>query len=138
VTSQLTAGPAGTPAPAAPAAPRAATQQRLNTLPQITFQTGTTRLTAAGLRAVRQAAAILRANPSIKVRIQGHTDDVGDATANLTLSTARAERVRAVLHQLGIAHERMSYIGYGESRPRLANSSDANRAVNRRVEFRVL
>jgi len=141
VTSQLTTGAPGTGGTAGTGGATTggvAAQRKLNTLPQITFETGSTDLTPAGLRAVRQAAAILKANPTVKVRIQGHTDDVGDARENLTLSTARAERVRAVLHQLGIAHERMSYIGYGESRPKLANTSAANRAVNRRVEFHVL
>lgn len=137
VTSQLTVGAASAPSkPGKPAA--GAPQQKLDALPQITFETGSTRLTPAGMRAVRQAAAILKANPSVKVRIDGHTDDIGTAPSNLRLSTARAATVRQVLHTLGIAHERMSYRGYGESVPKLANTSPANRAVNRRVEFVVL
>lgn len=135
VTSQLVVAGAGSNAGTGSGN---APQQRLNSLPQITFRTGSTQLTPDGLRAVRQAAAVLKANPSVKVRIEGHTDDVGQAATNLRLSTARAERVRQVLHSLGIAHERMSYRGYGEARPKLANSSTANRAVNRRVEFIVL
>ena len=50
----------------------------------------------------------------------------------------RAENVRHTLHGLGISHDRMSYIGYGESKPKVVNSSDANRAANRRVQFVVL
>ncbi|MBK6870656.1 MAG: OmpA family protein [Kineosporiaceae bacterium] len=137
VTSQLTVG--ATPAPSNPGKPAGGpAQQKLDTLPQITFETGTTRLTPAGLRAVRQAAAILKANPAVKVRIDGHTDDIGSAASNLRLSTARAAKVRQVLHSLGIAHERMSYRGFGEGVPKLANTSPTNRAVNRRVEFLVL
>jgi outer membrane protein OmpA-like peptidoglycan-associated protein len=136
VTSQLTVG-AGTGTGTGNQGGTSA-QAQLNRLPQITFESGSTRLTPAGMRAVQQAAAILRANPTVKVRVEGHTDDVGDAAANLTLSTARAEHVRKTLHDLGIAHDRMSYIGYGESKPKLVNSSDANRAANRRVQFAVL
>lgn len=135
VTSQLSVG-SGTAAPS-PAGPTGA-QAQLNILPQVTFQTGSAKLTPAGLRAVQQAAAILKANPAIKVRIEGHTDDVGDAAKNLRLSTVRAENVRHTLHDLGISHDRMSYIGYGESKPKVVNSSDANRAANRRVQFVVL
>jgi len=136
VTSQLTVG-TGTGTGTGNQAGTGA-QAQLNRLPQVTFVSGSTRLTPAGMRAVEQAAAILKANPTVRVRVEGHTDDVGDAAANLRLSTARAEHVRKTLHDLGIAHDRMSYIGYGESKPKLVNSSDANRAANRRVQFAVL
>jgi outer membrane protein OmpA-like peptidoglycan-associated protein len=136
VTSQLTVG-AGTGTGTGTQGGTGA-QAQLNKLPQITFESGSTQLTPSGMRAVQQAAAILKANPTVRVRVEGHTDDVGDAAANLQLSTARAEHVRKTLHDLGIAHDRMSYIGYGESRPKLVNSSDANRAANRRVQFAVL
>ncbi len=139
VSSQLAVGSGGSgSAGATTAGSKQTVQAELDALPQITFQSGGARLSPAGARAVRQTAAILTANPSILVRIEGHTDDVGDAAANLRLSTLRAKSVRAMLHDLGIAHERMSYIGYGESRPKVANISDANRAANRRVQLDVL
>jgi OOP family OmpA-OmpF porin len=136
VTSQLTVG-AGASGGGASADKRSA-QTRLNTLPQITFQTGSAALTPAGRRAVNQAAAALKANTSIKVRIEGHTDDIGSAAINQRLSRDRARTVRQTLRTLGIADDRMSFIGYGESRPKVSNNSAANRLANRRVQFLVL
>jgi len=128
VTDQLTVASAPTSAP----------QAQLAALPQITFQTASASLTPAGYAAVKQAAAILKANPAVKVRIEGNTDDIGDSEINRELSVARAANVRTALRYLGIADDRMSYVGYGESRPKVANTSDAARAINRRVEFVVL
>ena len=128
VTDQLTVASAPTSAP----------QSQLAALPQITFQTASASLTSAGYAAVKQAAAILKANPAVKVRIEGNTDDIGDSEINRELSVARAANVRTALRYLGIADDRMSYVGYGESRPKVANTSDAARAINRRVEFVVL
>jgi outer membrane protein OmpA-like peptidoglycan-associated protein len=119
-------------------APTSGPQVQLLALPQITFQNASASLTSAGYAAVRQAAEILKANPNVKVRIEGHTDDNGDSEINRELSVARAANVRLTLRTLGIADDRMSYRGYGETRPKVANTSDANRAMNRRVEFVVL
>lgn len=137
VTSQLTVA-AGVGSGSAGSGDKGEVQQDLVELPTITFYTGRSSLTAQGLSAVRRAAQILKDNPSVKVRIQGHTDDVGDAAANQRLSTARARVVRETLHSFGIDHDRMSFIGYGETRPAVPNTSDANRMTNRRVEFLVL
>ncbi len=117
---------------------QAEVQAQLDALPQITFYSGGTALTPQGMDAVRQASEILKKNPDALVRVQGYTDDVGEAAPNLALSTARAKAVRATLHTLGIAHERMSYVGFGETRPLVPNTSEANRQKNRRVQFEVL
>lgn len=115
-----------------------AVENDLNKLPTIQFRTAYSTLTGNGFSVVQQAAAILKANPSIKVRIEGHTDDVGGDAINQELSVARARTIRETLRTLGIADDRMSYAGFGESRPKVPNTSDANRAINRRVEFVVL
>ncbi len=142
VTSRLTVGAtgSGTGSTASPSlgGDKAAVQAALNQLPTISFQTGSATLTGQGWQAVRQAAQVLKDNPQSKVRVQGHTDDIGDAVANQQLSTARARAVREALHGLGIDHDRMSFIGYGETRPLVPNTSEANRLVNRRVQFQVL
>lgn len=113
-------------------------QQELVKLPAVTFLDNSTTLTAAGRAALGQAARILTANPQVKVRIEGHTDSNGTAADNLALSRARAKTVLDYLVKQGVAADRLTAQGYGESRPARPNTSEANQAVNRRVEFIVL
>jgi outer membrane protein OmpA-like peptidoglycan-associated protein len=113
-------------------------QTQLANLPRITFQTKSAALTPEGLAAVRRAAEILTTNPSVRVRVEGHTDTDGSAAANLQLSQARAQAVLDTLRSLGIAADRMSATGYGETRPKVPDTTQANKATNRRVEFVIL
>jgi len=78
---------------------------------------------------------VMSKNQSIKLEVQGHTDDKGSDSYNKTLSDQRAQAVRKYLVSHGITPERLTAKGYGEERPILANDSDANRALNRRVQF---
>lgn len=110
-------------------------QQALVSLPPITFENGSAVLTPAGQAAVVKAADILKSNPTVIVRIEGHTDSTGSAQSNLELSRARATTVLNSLVALGVARERLSSAGFGESRPKVPDTSAANRAINRRVEF---
>jgi len=119
-------------------APPQEVQSRLAALPPITFVSGSATLTPEGRAVVGTVASILAANPAIRVRIEGHTDSRGAAAANLVLSQARAQTVLGTLQSLGIAANRMTAVGYGESRPKVPDTSVANMAVNRRVELVVL
>ncbi|PID52904.1 MAG: hypothetical protein CSB46_11260 [Micrococcales bacterium] len=69
------------------------------------------------------------------VAINGYTDDMGDEGFNLQLSKDRAAAVRSALASMGIAADRMTSDGFGENNPKVPNTSAANRAQNRRVEF---
>jgi OmpA-OmpF porin, OOP family len=113
-------------------------QSQLAALGQITFDTASSTLTPQGDVIVSRAAAVLRANPRIKVRIEGNTDDQGDAPVNQELSTARAQTVLLTLGFRGVDKSRLTAVGYGETRPKVANDTPAHRAQNRRVEFVVL
>jgi outer membrane protein OmpA-like peptidoglycan-associated protein len=115
-----------------------AVQQQLVEIPPVTFLTGSATLTPAGREALVRAAAVLQANPDVRVRIEGNTDSTGTAAANLRLSQARAQTVLETLVGLGVARDRMSAVGYGESRPKVPDNSPANQAINRRVDFIVL
>lgn len=110
-------------------------QQQLINLPPVTFLDNSATLTPAGQAALVKAAAILVANPTVRIRIEGHTDANGSAESNLALSQARAQTVLTVLQSLGVAKDRMTAQGFGETRLRVPDTSDANRAINRRVEF---
>lgn len=76
--------------------------------------------------------------PFLRVEIEGHTDDEGSDAYNLKLSDDRAKAVVDHLLKKKIAADRVTWKGYGESKPLKPNDSEANRAINRRVEFRVI
>lgn len=80
----------------------------------------------------------MRSNPSVRVSIEGHTDNVGDPTANLTLSTERAFSVMQYLQELGIHGKRLAFKGWGDKKPIASNSTEQGRAKNRRTEFVML
>ena len=75
---------------------------------------------------------------TLVIEIAGHTDDVGSDSENMKLSQKRAESVREYILSKGITTERIEAKGYGESKPLVSNKTDKDRAINRRVEFRVL
>lgn len=81
---------------------------------------------------------ILNANPNAQIRIAGHTDSDGAASYNQTLSEQRAGSVFNYLVSKGIAASRLSTVGRGEDRPVVPNTSAANKAMNRRIEFEVI
>ncbi|MCE3227327.1 MAG: outer membrane protein/peptidoglycan-associated protein [Bacteroidetes bacterium] len=83
-------------------------------------------------------AEYLKENPNIKVEIQGHTDNVGNAKDNDALSTNRAFTVKTVLEELKIDGKRINAKGFGAAKPIVPNTSEENRAKNRRTEFLVI
>lgn len=76
--------------------------------------------------------------PFVRAEIEGHTDDQGSDSYNLQLSDDRAKAVVDYLLKKKVDKERLTWKGYGESKPLKPNTSEENRAVNRRVEFRVV
>jgi len=80
-------------------------------------------------------AAYLIKNPQHKIRIEGHTDNVGDAKKNVELSHSRARAVAAYLIKKGVHHERLSAQGFGGSRPLVKSVGGEYHPENRRVEF---
>jgi len=98
------------------------------------FASGSARLTAAAAASVRALAAYLQDGGG-RLLIEGHTDDEGQAEANLVLSQRRADAVRAALADAGIARSRMQATGRGETDPITDNGTAEGRARNRRVEI---
>ncbi len=84
---------------------------------------------------LKQVLALFLGSPDFRAEIGGHTDNVGAAGYNLKLSDARAAAVRSWLIHRGVAAERVTSHGYGDTRPLVPNSTDDNRAKNRRVEL---
>jgi outer membrane protein OmpA-like peptidoglycan-associated protein len=71
----------------------------------------------------------------MEIEIGGHTDDIGDDKTNLALSSERAFEVMNYLSGKGVSGKRMSYKGYGETKPISSNATEEGRAKNRRTEF---
>jgi len=104
-------------------------------LNDITFETDSVNLDEAAELIIEGFVEFLRENPGVKVSIEGHTDDVGDAAYNQRLSERRAEAVYLRLIETGIPAGRLRYAGFGESRPIAGNDSESGRAANRRTVF---
>lgn len=81
---------------------------------------------------------LLNENPTLKIEIGGHTDNVGKPADNLVLSNNRARAVVNYLLQRGIAAQRLSAKGYGETRPVADNRTEEGRAQNRRTEMKII
>jgi OOP family OmpA-OmpF porin len=116
--------------------PEAVATQLTNLLEgNATFAANGTELSADGVDLLNLAVEILQANPATVLVVEGHTDSDGDAAANLDLSQRRAEAVVAYLVDGGIEQDRLTAVGYGESRPIANNATEEGRAQNRRIEF---
>lgn len=87
--------------------------------------------------ALDKLVKIFNEYPETNILIEGHTDDVGKDEYNLKLSRRRADAVVDYLKQAGIAASRLTAKYYGESQPKVDNTTDANKALNRRVEFAI-
>jgi outer membrane protein OmpA-like peptidoglycan-associated protein len=104
---------------------------------RIEFDNASRLLTGASAQQLRNVVEFMKANPGARVTIAGYTDDMGNDSANMALSQARATAVMNRLANLGIDRSRMTAEGYGESHPVADNATAAGRQQNRRVEIRV-
>jgi len=82
--------------------------------------------------------SFLNKNPSVKILIEGHTDNVGDTQYNFLLSKNRAKEVYLYLKSMGISEHRLSFKGYGESQPIDTNNTELGRSKNRRTSFIII
>jgi OmpA-OmpF porin, OOP family len=153
---------AGAPTAAAPVAPPTATPAATSAPTAAPAAAAPTKVSLAGGKVVVQGslafdsgkpilletpenAAIisdlklfLDQNPKVtQMRIEGHTDNLGNADANLTLSGQRAVTIKNALIGKGVPKERLLAIGFGAQKPIADNATDAGRAQNQRIEFRV-
>ena len=102
------------------------------------FSTGSAMLDPNSAVQVRYFGEVLKAYPDVKVSVNGHTDNTGEAVANKKLSQERAESVKSVLVAMGLPAERIATAGYGQEKPVASNDSEAGRARNRRVEVLIV
>lgn len=108
---------------------------RLN---NIFFEFSKAELMVESYRELDRLITMLNDNPSMKIEISGHTDAVGSVESNLTLSQNRANSVVEYIKSKGINSSRLVPKGYGKSKPVADNETEEGRALNRRVEFKIL
>lgn len=103
----------------------------------LNFETASTQLTADSQGTVTSLSEILKAHPDAQVRLSGYTDNTGAPNANQKLSLDRANAVKQMLVNGGIAADRIVTTGYGQNRPIASNDTEEGRAKNRRLELTV-
>lgn len=101
----------------------------------ISFDTDQARIKAESEPAVAEIGKLLQASPTLKLAVEGHTDNAGTPAHNQTLSEARAREVVRLIAGQGIAADRLQATGFGQSRPLADNATEDGRAKNRRVEL---
>jgi outer membrane protein OmpA-like peptidoglycan-associated protein len=111
------------------AAPRSFVFENLN------FEFGSAKLTPESVPTLNDLVDILKAYPSVHVKLEGYTDNVGDAADNKKLSLARAEATKEIMVASGIGAQRITTTGYGDERPIASNDSEEGKAKNRRLEL---
>jgi outer membrane protein OmpA-like peptidoglycan-associated protein/tetratricopeptide (TPR) repeat protein len=107
------------------------------TFRNIQFANNSAEIPAAGFVELDKLLQVLTDNPTLRVEISGHTDNVGRGEDNLKLSTSRAKSIVDYFVSKGVAAGRLSYKGYGASQPIADNATEAGRAQNRRTTFTV-
>ncbi|HEU4384376.1 MAG TPA: OmpA family protein [Anaeromyxobacteraceae bacterium] len=113
-------------------------KDRIEIKQQVKYQTAKFKVLKASYPLLNQVVQVLNDYPNMRVRIEGHTDNVGGESHNLKLSQKRAESVRAYLIGKGIAADRLETAGYGLTRPIASNRTEKGRAQNRRTEFHIV
>ncbi len=107
-------------------------------LSNLHFSTNSSKVSHKDHGKLQEVAGVLKQNSGAKVDIQGHTDSVGTAASNLTLSNNRASAVRDYLISQGIDGSRLTSQGFGLTKPVASNATEGGRAQNRRVELKTV
>lgn len=105
---------------------------------KIYFKTGKATILSKSYYVIDNVIRILNRYPKLRVRVEGHTDNVGGYRTNLRLSRRRARAVREYMRKKGISRRRLRFRGYGYRKPISTNRTKTGRAKNRRVEFVIL
>ncbi|MES2387136.1 MAG: DUF5723 family protein [Bacteroidota bacterium] len=102
------------------------------------FETGKNIIAKSSYPSLGQLAELLKAKPTFKLKISGHTDNIGSPKVNMALSKARAQAVKAHLAANGVDEKRLKAEWFGSTKPKATNKTPAGRKLNRRVEMKVI
>ncbi|MFO0582953.1 MAG: OmpA family protein [Anaeromyxobacter sp.] len=105
---------------------------------QVNFAPAKFRILKTSYRLLDQVVQVLNDFPKAKIRIEGHTDNIGKPAANLKLSQRRADAVMDYLVSKGISADRLEAKGYGQTQPIASNKTKLGKAKNRRTEFKIV
>jgi OOP family OmpA-OmpF porin len=103
----------------------------------VNFEVDKSRLTPNARAILDGVASELSAHPQVTIELSGHTDSDGKKAHNQRLSEQRAVSVKTYLAGKGVAAERMSTVGYGDTHPVASNDTAEGKELNRRVELRI-
>jgi outer membrane protein OmpA-like peptidoglycan-associated protein len=103
----------------------------------ILFATKSDILSPKSFAALDELVKILKTHPELHLTVEGHTDNVGTAEHNLTLSQNRADAIKIYLLKKGIPDARLTTVGMGMEKPKADNSTSEGRSINRRVELKL-
>jgi len=103
---------------------------------KVSFEPNSASLTPASEGVLLELAQLLKASPTHRVRVSGHTDPTGRPEVNLRISRRRADSVAGFLRSHGVSQDQVLATGYGASKPIADNSTEVGRARNRRIEIR--
>jgi outer membrane protein OmpA-like peptidoglycan-associated protein len=111
------------------------TANKITISQKIFFAFNSSKVLPKSLPLLAEVAQALKDHATLKVRVEGHTDSVGNAAYNLKLSQNRAAAVRQILVENGVDAARLEAVGFGQTQPLDTNATVAGREVNRRVDF---
>ena len=114
------------------------TASGLDILDVVYFDTNKAKIQKRSYKLLDNVAAVIKSHPTLQIKIEGHTDDVGSDAKNLTLSKNRAAAAVTYLVKKGVEASRLSSEGFGEQYPIAENKRAKGRAANRRVEFNIV
>lgn len=117
------------------AAQRAAAAARRTLQQPVYFDYDESTIMAASEAALRAKVEVLRANPGVRLRMEGHADERGTSEYNIALGNERAESVIQFLTNFGLSGDGFTSVSYGEEQPAMQGSNEESWALNRRVEF---
>ena len=137
--SKVVQAPVATPVAESIAVPTKKTIEQLTgKLENILFVKGKTKIDAVSFSTLDKVVETLKAQPDLRIRVEGHTDNMGSKVSNQKLSEGRAKSVREYLANHGIDKGRLESAGFGSDQPIKDNNTDEGRAANRRVEFIII
>jgi len=112
-------------------------QKKMNELAKsVYFKSGASKISSKVYKTIDEVIVVLKANPTLKLSIEGHTDNTGTESVNKDLSQERADAIVSYLKKKGIDSKRLIAKGYGSEKPVANNKTEAGKAKNRRVELK--